>query len=106
MTKFFSNTINFVATCVFFVTVLIFSGTGHASSSTSLNVNSIEPQVEIVEKSHWTKFRDHLTGRRQREKEREYWERVYYDDYYRHHRPPPPPHHHHHPHHHFPHHRR
>ena len=61
--------------------------------------------VEIVELGPWTKFRDHITGRRDREKreqyERERWERSR-GDYYRHdepphhrdgHRPPPPPRH-------------
>jgi hypothetical protein len=33
--------------------------------------------VEIVEMSHWTKLRDHITGRRAREKERERWEQDY-----------------------------
>lgn len=31
--------------------------------------------AEIVEMGPWTKFRDHITGKRQREKERERWER-------------------------------
>ena len=64
--------------------------------------------VEIVELGPWTKFRDHITGKRDREKreqyERERWERWERSrgDYYRHdepphhrdgHRPPPPPRH-------------
>lgn len=39
--------------------------------------------IEIVEAGQWTKLRDHITGKREREKERERWERR--------HRPPPPP---------------
>ena len=70
--------------------------------------------AEIVELSHWTKFRDHVTGRRQREKERERYERYERERWereqrererwereHRRHRhppghyppPPPPPHH-------------
>lgn len=73
MTKKISLTVNFVVACVFFVTILICSGTGHASPSNSLAVTSAESQIEIVEMSHWTKFRDHITGRRAREKERKLW---------------------------------
>ena len=47
--------------------------------------------VEIVELGPWTKFRDHITGKRDREKreqyERERWERSR-GDYYRHDEPP------------------
>ncbi|MBQ7705452.1 MAG: hypothetical protein IJT73_08520 [Selenomonadaceae bacterium] len=59
--------------------------------------------AEIVEISTWTKFRDHITGRRAREKERERWERERerhrYDNHGRgrysdgHRQPPPPPRH-------------
>ena len=51
--------------------------------------------AEIVEVGAWTKFRDHITGKRQREKERERWERERRDRerWEREHRPPPPPQH-------------
>ena len=71
--------------------------------------------AEIVETGPWTKFRDHITGKREREKEeelererrereRERWEREHRNPPpppHRHeppppprgHRPPPPPHH-------------
>ena len=62
--------------------------------------------TEITEMSHWTQFRDSITGKRSREKARE---RERYDNYYyggrdyrdsgrydrgRDHIPPPPPPHH------------
>ena len=43
---------------------------------------------EIVELGPWTKFRDHLTGKREREK-REQYERERRERWEREHRPPP-----------------
>ena len=108
MTKKFSA--HLLAVAFSFLVGISGSGTGHASPLTSIDLNTSESQVEIVEMSHWTKFRDHITGRREREKERERLESARYDDderygddYYRQPPPPPPTHR---PHHHFPHHRR
>ena len=67
MAKSFSDIINFVVACVFFVTILICSGTGHASPSNSLAVTSAESQIEIVEMSAWPRIRDSLLGREHRE---------------------------------------
>ena len=52
--------------------------------------------AEIVETGAWTKLRDHITGRREREKERERYERYERErwareNWERQHRPPPPP---------------
>ena len=105
MTKSFSDIINFVATCVFFVTILICSGTGHASPSNSIAVTSAESQVEIVELSAWPRIRDSLLGRERRydppppHPHRDFHTRRPHD---RHRFNPPPPHRHHH----IPHHRR
>lgn len=58
-------------------------------------------EIETVELGPWIKFRDHITGRRAREKREQYererrerWERSreYRDS--RRYGPPPPPHHH------------
>lgn len=63
MTKKISYPLNLAAACVFFVIILICSGIGHASPSTSLTVTSAESQVEIVEMSAWPRIRDGLLGR-------------------------------------------
>ncbi len=63
MTKKISDTFKLIATCVFFVTILICSGTGHASPSNSPAITSAESQVEIVEMSAWPRIRDSLLGR-------------------------------------------
>ena len=98
MTKYFSNASNFIVACIFFVTIFICSGTGHASPSTSLTVTSAESQVEIVELSAWPRIRDSLLGPPPHP-HHSFHNRRHHD---RHRFNPPPPHRHHH----IPHHRR